>query len=205
MPSQAAFWDGIAEKYARRPVQDVPAYETTLARTRAHLGPDARVLELGCGTGSTALALAPHLAHVTATDVARGMIAIARRKADEQGARNVVFRTADMLEAPQEQVDAVLGFNLLHLLPDTVAALAAMSAHLAPGGLLITKTPCLASKAWLFRPMIGLMRVFGRAPHVTFLAPDALERAVIDAGFDILETGDYPVSPPNHFIVARKR
>jgi len=52
------FWDRGARKYARGAVADPAGYERTLDRTRGLLRPDHGVLELGCGTGSTALRLA---------------------------------------------------------------------------------------------------------------------------------------------------
>ena len=58
MQETMKFWDGIAEKYAKRPISDMAAYEYTLGRTRSYLKPEDQVLELGCGTGSTALLLA---------------------------------------------------------------------------------------------------------------------------------------------------
>ena len=54
MVSSEAFWDGVADKYAKTPIPDEADYAYTLERVRAHLKPGDRVLEIGCGTGSTA-------------------------------------------------------------------------------------------------------------------------------------------------------
>ena len=54
----------FAPKYAKSPIKDVPAYEYTLGRTRSYLKPTDAVLELGCGTGGTALKLADAVAHL---------------------------------------------------------------------------------------------------------------------------------------------
>ncbi|MBB5050595.1 cyclopropane fatty-acyl-phospholipid synthase-like methyltransferase [Afipia massiliensis] len=56
--SDARFWDRSSRKYAVSAIADQAGYERTLDRTRALLGPNDRVLELGCGTGTTALRLA---------------------------------------------------------------------------------------------------------------------------------------------------
>lgn len=56
---EARFWDRIARKYASDPIKDTAGYERTLARTRELLTHTDTVLEIGCGTGTTALKLAP--------------------------------------------------------------------------------------------------------------------------------------------------
>jgi ubiquinone/menaquinone biosynthesis C-methylase UbiE len=80
MADDARFWDRIARKYARSAIADQAGYERTLERTRALLGPGDRVLELGCGTGTTALRLAGGVQDYVATDLSAGMIAIAKEK-----------------------------------------------------------------------------------------------------------------------------
>ena len=83
MAAPVQFWDRIAEKYARRPVADEATYERKLAVTREYLTLESVVLELGCGTGSTAIAHAPFVKQVDATDLSPAMIGIAKRKAEE--------------------------------------------------------------------------------------------------------------------------
>ena len=51
MTDAATFWDKIAPKYAKDPINDVASYEYTLGRTLSYLTEDDSVLELGCGTG----------------------------------------------------------------------------------------------------------------------------------------------------------
>ncbi|EPX86965.1 class I SAM-dependent methyltransferase [Salipiger mucosus] len=196
----AAFWDRVAERYAARPVGDSAAYEATLARVRHWLGPEMEVLELGCGTGSTAIALAEAAGRITATDVSGEMIRIAQGKA---GPANLTFRQAGVDEALTGRFDVVRAFNLLHLLEDRSGTLRAVRAVLPERGLFISKTPCLAAKWWL-RPVVAAMRMAGKAPRLQFLSVKGLEAAVREAGFEILETGDYPPRLPGRFIVARR-
>lgn len=54
---KARFWDRFASGYAGGTIGDWAGYERSLVRTRELLGPGASVLEIGCGTGSTALTL----------------------------------------------------------------------------------------------------------------------------------------------------
>ena len=77
---KARFWDKVARKYAANAIADIAGYEATLQRVRALLAPDQSVLEIGCGTGTTALRLASATRQMLATDVSTEMIAIAREK-----------------------------------------------------------------------------------------------------------------------------
>ncbi|SMX40843.1 class I SAM-dependent methyltransferase [Maliponia aquimaris] len=200
--TQAGFWDNIAERYATRPIGNVEAYEATLARVSHWLAPQMSVMEIGCGTGSTALRLAGQVARYLGTDISAGMVRIAEGKA--AGAPNVHFARAGAGDAGAgEPFDAVLAFNLLHLVEDLPAVLHEVRARLPEGGLFITKTPCLGGKPW-FKPLIWALQKIGKAPGpVHFLRPAQLEAQIVAAGFEVVETGDYPKKLPNHFVVAR--
>lgn len=211
MKTDAPFWDKIAAKYAEDPIRDEAAYRQALARTCSYLKPDDRVLELGCGTGSTAIELASQVAEITVSDLSQGMLAIARDRAAAAGVGNIHFHQGSVAQAPEGTFDVVLAHNLLHLLPDLQAALALVSARLPKGALFISKTPCLgetrgSAKYWLFKAMIPVMRFLGKAPTspVHFFDITSLEAAIKAAGFELVETGNYPVSTPGRYIVARR-
>ena len=199
---QTEFWDRVADRYAARQMGDTDAYEATLARVRAHLLPGMSVLELGCGTGTTALRLFDAVARYEGTDAAAQMVRIARDRAAAQGAQTLSFTQAAVTDTAGPR-DAVLAFNLLHLLDDRVAALAHIRSLLPVGGLFLSKTPCLAARWWL-RPVVRVVQMIGKAPpDIRFLRPADLRAEIEQAGFKIVETGDYPASLPNHFVVAR--
>ena len=211
MATASKFWDGIARKYSRTPIRDLESYEYTLGRTRSYLSEQDKILELGCGTGSTALLLASSVAHVTASDFSEGMLDIGRDKAKSKGADNISFRAIDITKPEDGQTfDAVLGFNLFHLVPDIDAVFADIHAQLAPGGLFISKTPCLSEgglglKFGLLKLMLPVMQFFGRAPYVNPFNVETLEAAIARAGFDVIESGNYPAKPPSRYLVARKK
>ena len=83
MNRNARFWDKRAERYEQRPVADQETYEKKLGITRNYLTQDSEVLEIGCGTGSTAIAHAPYAKSILATDVSPAMIEIARAAKDD--------------------------------------------------------------------------------------------------------------------------
>ena len=123
---KARFWDRIARKYAADPIADVAGYETTLQRVLALLPPGQDVLEIGCGTGTTAVRLAPFTRSLLATDVSQQMITIAREKLAAQPVPQLSFAVADADAQVfgQNAWDAVLAFNMLHLVSDLDQALA---------------------------------------------------------------------------------
>jgi ubiquinone/menaquinone biosynthesis C-methylase UbiE len=206
MTSSASFWDKAAPKYAKSAISDMDAYRATLARTISHLKPSDRVLEIGCGTASTALEIAPHVTHLTATDISPAMIEIAREKAWEASVRNITLATAEVGDAALAQgapFDAVLALNLLHLVPDQEAALRQIHGVLKPGGLFISKTACLGER-WFFKPMVSAMRAIGKAPFVTHQREGELRRAILSAGFEVVEELSQPGMAPRLYMVARK-
>ena len=204
--TDAAFWDRIAPKYAKSKISDPDAYQQSLARVRTYLTPEQSVLELGCGTGSTALLLVEGTGDYVAADISAGMIDIANGKLGDHKGAAPEFRVAGVspTDFKGETFDTVLAFNLLHLVPDLDSALGVIRDVLPDGGLFISKTPALASK-WYFKPLIKVMQLFGRAPFVRMLGVEELDQRIEAAGFEIVETGLYPPTTPSRFVVARKR
>lgn len=204
MRSAEKFWDKIAKKYAKSPVKNMQAYNETMERTKAHLSAGDSVLEVGCGTGSTALLLAGSVKRITASDISSNMIDIAGNKAKDQQVENVDFIQATLFDDNLENgsFDAVLAFNFLHLLEDTPAAIRRINALLKPDGLFVSKTVCLAEQTRLLRVLVYVMQKLGMAPYVGFLKIVELDEIVANGNFRIVETGLYP--PPSRFIVARK-
>ena len=205
MAQQAAFWDRVAPRYAARPIDDPDAYAATLERARAHLGPDERALELGAGTGATAVALAPCVAEYRATDLSPKMVEIGRARPEAAGLAHLTFDVAPAREAlAGGPWDAVLAFNLLHLLDDLPGALGQIRDALVPGGRLISKTPCLADLGLWLRVVVPAMQLVGKAPPVRFVSAKGLEREILRAGLEIVETGDYPAARAQRLVIARR-
>jgi len=204
----ARFWDRLARKYAKDPIKDLAGYERTVARTRQLLGANATVLEVGCGTGTTALKLAPSVSRIFATDLSAEMIAIAQEKAAAENSTNTTFSVAPASSNPGTDVlyDAVLAFNVLHLIENRADTLAMARRVLRPGGLFISKTPCLSEMNPLIRIAVPIARWLGKAPSVSFFDAAKLETEIAGSGFTIIERARHGSGrkDPRIFLVAQK-
>ncbi len=203
------FWDRAARKYAVGPIADMAGYERTLERTQHYLKGSDTVLEFGCGTGTTALRLAPHVGRIVATDISGEMIAIARGKTQAADCGNVAFEVATpaAISEPDATFDVALGFNVLHLIAAREETLAGLHRLLKPGGIFISKTPCLKEMNPLLRLAVPLMQRIGKAPYVSFLSTEDLEREIAAAGFEMIgrERHASRGRDARPFLVARKR
>jgi ubiquinone/menaquinone biosynthesis C-methylase UbiE len=109
----------------------------------ARLQPGERVLDVGCGTGTLAIAAKKHVGPsgtVTGVDPAAEMIERAIAKARRSGA-DVAFRTAAAEDLPYANgtFDVVLSSLMLHHLPSEIrrAGVKEMRRVLKPGGRLL--------------------------------------------------------------------
>jgi ubiquinone/menaquinone biosynthesis C-methylase UbiE len=109
----------------------------------AALRPGDRVLEVGCGTGEVALRARLRVGpagQVSGVDPSADMIAVARRKAAQNGLE-IDYRvgTIEALPFQDASLDVVLSSLMMHHLPDDVkrAGLAEVRRVLAPGGRLL--------------------------------------------------------------------
>lgn len=202
----ARFWDRIARKYAADPIKDLSGYERSVARIQSYLVPTDSVFELGCGTGTTALKLAPLITHIVATDISREMITIAGEKATGADCSNADFTvaTGNRLPSVDGAFDAAIALNVLHLLPDRGKVLAEVRRILRPGGLFISKTPCLDEMSIFIRLAIPIARTLGKAPRVETFSAQTLEAEIAAAGFTIIEAARHGSKrkDPRIFIVA---
>ena len=205
MGTATHFWNWTAERYSRQTIADEASYQKKLAITQKYLTPEMQVVEFGCGTGSTAIVHAPAVKTYHAIDVSGKMIEIARAKAAEVGLSNIAFTVGTLEEAnaPDSSCDAILGLNILHLVPDLDGTLSTVARMLAPGGRFFSSTICLKNLQGNLRRLTLVARVLPFLPTVDSFSVDELKRRMEGAGFAIEES--FEQSPGVVFLVAVKQ
>ena len=193
-----AFWD----RYGRRTVE------------RLSLRRGARVLDVCCGTGASALPAARAVGgegRVIGVDLAERLLALAREKARAAGQGNVEFRRADMTSLGFEggEFDAIVCVFGIFFVPDMAAQVAELWRMVRPGGTLAITTwgprwLAPAYEAWrdaVRRVRPDLYAAFNPWDRIT--TPDALRELFADAGIDAVdvvpELGGETLRTPSDF------
>ncbi len=129
------------------------------------------VLDVATGTGRLPLALLAHpdfQGQVIATDLSRGMLRIAARKARDWSGRCCLLRCpAQSLPFGDASFDMVTCLEALEFMPRPAAVLAELLRVLRPGGLLFISnrihTRLMPGKTWNHAQLTRLLRDFGAA------------------------------------------
>lgn len=178
----ARYWAPVLEQTAREVLDVIDASAGPMLTAGDGTDPP-RVLDVGAGTGSLALAALARWprARVVLSDAAAGMLDFARQRALSAGLAAADLERLEFVHGPaaelplaDESIDVVISSFVLQLVPDRPAALSEIQRVLKPGGV-------LAYVTWLDRD--------ARQP---FLAAEEFDEAVYDLEID---EPDYPAEP----------
>lgn len=138
-----------------------------VARAAAAAPPGARVLDVACGTGDLALAMARARPDVTVTgvDASSRMLALAQARLAAAGMPNVSYSGGDLagLALPSASVDVVLGGYAVRNAPDWRAAVRELARVLRAGGHLCTLDFYRPAPALWRGLFLGYLAVAGNA------------------------------------------
>jgi 2-polyprenyl-6-hydroxyphenyl methylase / 3-demethylubiquinone-9 3-methyltransferase len=182
------------------------------AAVNAHWGCDERgvkpltgktALDVGCGAGLMSEPLARLGANVTGLDAAPENIAAAKAHAAGQGF-SLTYACADVA-ALGGTFDLVTSMEVIEHVPDPADFLRALTARMAPGGLLILSTP---NRTPLSR--LGLITIgesIGGIPKGThdwdkFITPNEMTAMAEAVGLKVTETRGISFSPAKGFVVS---
>jgi ubiquinone/menaquinone biosynthesis C-methylase UbiE len=168
----------------------------------AGVRPGQRVLDVGCGTGYFARAIAAAVGSdglVIGIDAGDSMIQYARQKAASIPNCEFQVGAAEALPLPGDHFDVVVSSLVLHHLPADlrVRAVEEMRRVLRPGGRLLV--------AEARNPRHGILSLLARAhgyDHMARQVPD-LDSLVLAAGFDDIRNGEVP--PWLRYVAAVKK
>lgn len=144
-----------------------------LTMQRAAVAPGGRIVDVGCGCGTTSLELARRAGEggaVLGVDVSAPMLEVARRRAAEAGVANVRFANADAQTHVFSEGDAGLVFSRFGVMffADPRAAFANLRRALAPAGrLAFVCWQALKKNPWMAVPLAAA------AQHVALPPPPA--------------------------------
>lgn len=147
--------------------------------------PAGRVLDVGCGTGHTTVALARHLPGVqwVGIDLSSAALEMGRAHAAAAGVDHVDFVQADAGALPSELgvFDVILALGVLHHVRAPDRVLARLVPQLAEGGRLVL---------WLYGRYGRMAHVLNQRLLTLLLGPGASDDDRVAAARALLEEGD---------------
>lgn len=204
MNQQAEFWNRMAAKYYKTPVKNQDAYKSKLDQISQLLHLNSDVLELGCGTGSTALLLSSEVRQYDACDFSKSMINIAKTRATEDDIHNISFTVEDIetFSIPSEKYDLVMAHSVLHLIDDADSVVESMMGALKPNGYIVFSLVLLNNIPFPLRWLLRLGQKTGFVPHLVYQREDELLSSLIRENFQIQTS--WKIDKNNVFVIARK-
>ena len=161
-----------------------------------------RVLDVGCGGGILADAMARKGAMVTGIDLATKSLKVAQLHALEAGTPNIQYREVSVEALAEESpasFDTVTCMEMLEHVPDPASVVQACARLVKPGGWVFFSTINRNAKAFLLA-IVGAEYVLGMLPRGTheyakLIKPSELATACRAARLDVLQTRGMEYNP----------
>jgi ubiquinone/menaquinone biosynthesis C-methylase UbiE len=203
-------WEKIAENYDKTSKFE-ETYKLSIEKSKKVLGSDYRVLEIACGTGIISLGIADKVNSVVGVDISPKMISIAKEKALRLSVSNADFQTADgyYLQYKDYTFDAILLFNVLHIVKEPDTILTEAYRLLKPNGYLITATDCYSEPVPFLKKINVLvpkiMKRFGIINYLSYFSKKDIISLLMQNKFSIMEDDIFHDAPVNYYVLAQKK
>jgi 2-polyprenyl-6-hydroxyphenyl methylase/3-demethylubiquinone-9 3-methyltransferase len=191
------WWDPAGEF---RPLHELNPLRLAFIMERAKLA-GARVLDVGCGGGILAEAMAREGAKVLGIDLAQAALQVAQLHALESGALLEYHLTSpeDLAAGSPASFDIVTCMEMLEHVPEPDRTLTAIATLLRPGGHLFVSTINRNLKAFLLA-IVGaeyLLRLLPRGTHdyARFIRPSELAGWARQSGLKVVDIAGIEYNP----------
>ena len=198
------FWDRIASKFDRIEKSDI-AYSILIEKAKAYLKADDTIMDFGCGTGLICNEIAGNVGFIQAIDISAKMIEIAENKASEREIRNIEFlRTTIFDEKFKEgSFDALIAFNIFHLLEEPQKYVQRIFQLLKPEGLILSATPCMSEAPGL-NYVLKFFSAIGLTPKLNSFTSTEMEQLFLNSSFKTVELNRIKPNSPQYIGIAKK-
>ena len=198
------FWNRIASNYDRIEQSDV-AYSIFIEMAKALLNANNTIVDFGCGTGLVCNEIAENVSFIHAIDISAKMIEICERKVSEQKIRNIEFSRTTVFDEKfrENSFDAVIAFNIFHLLEEPQNYLQRIHQILKPGGFILSATPCM-SEAPLLNGVLKFFSVFGFTPKLNSFTSAEMEQLFLNTSFKTIEVNRMKPNSPRYLYLGKK-
>jgi 2-polyprenyl-6-hydroxyphenyl methylase/3-demethylubiquinone-9 3-methyltransferase len=192
------WWDPTTEF---KPLHDINPLRLDYIDVKAGGLTGKRVVDVGCGGGILAEALARRGAQVTGLDLSEKALGVARLHAQDNHI-DVEYRfesAESFAEREADAFDVVCCMEMLEHVPAPAETIAACARMLKPGGIAVFSTINRNAKSYLFA-VIGaeyVLRLLPRGTHeyARFIRPSELSRHARSAGLETLDITGMTYNP----------
>ena len=204
------FWDMISDRFDEETRKFESIQIKTVEKTKKYLNDSDIILDYGCGTGTAAIEIASHVTKIYGIDVSSKMIEAAKRKATDRKIKNADFAQATIFDGryKRNSFDAILAFNILHLIKDKWKIMQRINELLKPGGRIVSVTPCSEDVRTFSKSLLSLVIRTGALilplPYLRFYKFSELEDLIAGGKFQVVETENLSHSETFYFIAAKK-
>jgi 2-polyprenyl-3-methyl-5-hydroxy-6-metoxy-1,4-benzoquinol methylase len=205
MHKDEKFWDRIAANFDRIEQNDI-SYKIFIEKAREYLKAGDKILDFGCGTGLICNEIAENVGFIHAIDISTKMIEISENKASERKIRNINFERTTIFDEKFKvgSFDAIIAFNIFHLLEEPQKYFQRVNQLLKPGGLIISSTPCM-SETLLLNSVLKLFSFIGLTPKLNSFTSSDLENMLLKESFKILELKRIKPKSPVYICILKKK